>query len=606
MKLRAISNLYVVLLLSVFTTTVCSSQTLLQKNHNGLTTITFNSSKGEISIYIPAHNENEHITVSISIVADGNSRNKIKKNSNTLEQFQLTYGGIPISLQSKNYYLNTAELKNNVLSLSNEKGTFLASSKIIFPSQNKTSITTAQIPPYMTAGQSGKISTSLDGISSNTSVSINNENVAILAESETNLFFEVPSNIRGISQLQVQNDGQTIEEEVNVLALEISVERLNLMRGETTSLLIQVSGLEGLQTEVPITITNESPTNISLEGGNNQEITIQPNGDIYELSQTITATQGGSFSVSATILPSNEFNVLPNNEPLCNCIIDDYSYLISPESCEELGGHCSSSEHDMPLSNIQNLENDGTSEFTFRIKQLSIDNDIKDLEDSIDDKWEKWHRAKHLKDSLSELHIDLVTIDSVLDRIPEAYKDKLKKAIDSLVKANEQISEEVTNAALENAIADAQANLEACKNRVSQIEATQEQQEKDLESLEEEMNTLLDDLNKVLDDYCIDNSCKASFTKKADGTFSLNYDIPKETDGVTREYISEFTSAIYKITAKHRRALKTHKQTLENLEDAKEDCSELEDALRKAEDAKAKSDYKAALELKVEDECDVS
>ena len=35
------------------------------------------------------------------------------------------------------------------------------------------------------------------------------------------------------------------------------------------------------------------------------------------------------------------------------------------------------------------------------------------------------------------------------------------------------------------------------------------------------MNTLLEDLNKVLDDYCIDNSCKASLTKKSDGTFFI-------------------------------------------------------------------------------------
>ena len=59
-----------------------------------------------------------------------------------------------------------------------------------------------------------------------------------------------------------------------------------------------------------------------------------------------------------------------------------------------------------------------------------------------------------------------------LDRVPETYKDKLKKAIDSLVRANDQISEKVSNTALDKAIADAQANLDACKNRVSQIEAT--------------------------------------------------------------------------------------------------------------------------------------
>ena len=86
--------------------------------------------------------------------------------------------------------------------------------------------------------------------------------------------------------------------------------------------------------------------------------------------------------------------------------------------------------------------------------------------------------------------------------------------------------------------------------------------------------------------------------------FSFDYDIPKEADGVTREYISEFTSAIYKITSKHRRALKTHKKTLENLEDAKDDCAQLAEALSKAKDAKANADYKAAKELELEEQCE--
>ena len=111
--------------------------------------------------------------------------------------------------------------------------------------------------------------------------------------------------------------------------LKFSVERIDLSRGESTSLSLHLSGLEGMQTEVPITITNNSPSNISLEGGNNQEITIHPNGDVYDLNQTIRATQSGSFSISASILPSNETNTIPNDELLCNCVINNYSYLIS-------------------------------------------------------------------------------------------------------------------------------------------------------------------------------------------------------------------------------------------------------------------------------------
>ena len=605
MKLRAILNLYVVLLLSVFISAESYSQnTVQQKHNNGLSTITIQTAKGNISIHIPEHHNSESITGRVSVVASGNSNTRIKKNKASLEEFQLTYGGLPISLQSNSYALNTAELKNNILSLSNEKGKLLIATTITLPSKNKIALNTVRIPPYLTAGQPGRISASLDGISTNTTVAINNENVSILAESETDLFFEVPSNNRGVHQIQVENEGQTTDAEVNILVLDISAERLNLLRGETTTLSIQVSGLEDLDTEVPITITNDSPSNISLEGGNNQEITIQPNGDTYELSQTITATQGGGFSISASILPANESNVDDNDETLCNCVIDDYSYLINSEACESLGGQCMTPESEMSISIQKEWTSDPLGTFTFSLKQLSIDNDIEDLEDDIEDEWEKWDRAKHTKDSLSDLHNDLVAIDKILDRVPDAYKDALKKAVDDVANANEQISEKISDAAHDTAIANAQANLEACKKRVSELEDLVKQQEEELEALEEEINTLLKDLNEVLDDYCLDSSCLATLKTNDDGTISLDYDIPKEADEATREYIAEFTSAILKATSKHRRALKTHKQTLESLKDAKDDCAELEEALSKAKEAKAKSDYKAAKELELEEQCE--
>ena len=190
MKNRAISNIYVVILLSVFTSAVCFSQeTVLQKNYNGLSTITFNTSKGDIKIHIPEHSKNEQITGSISINADGDSRNKTNKNKASLERFQLTYGDLPISLESKIFSLNTADLKNGLLVLKNSIGKVIASSTIPFPFKNKTSIVTTQIPPYIAVGQSGRIRAKLDGLPSNTSVSINNYDAPVLAESETDLYF---------------------------------------------------------------------------------------------------------------------------------------------------------------------------------------------------------------------------------------------------------------------------------------------------------------------------------------------------------------------------------------------------------------------------------
>ena len=67
----------------------------------------------------------------------------------------------------------------------------------------------------------------------------------------------------------------------------------------------------------------------------------------------------------------------------------------------------------MLFSYDEESPNNPLDAFTFNIKQLSIDNDIEDLEDDIEDKWREWERAEHIKDSLSDLHNDLVAIDKV-------------------------------------------------------------------------------------------------------------------------------------------------------------------------------------------------
>ena len=217
-----------------------------------------------------------------------------------------------------------------------------------------------------------------------------------------------------------------------MLQLKISAGKLNLLRGKATSLSIDISGLEGLETAVPITITNNSPSNISLEEGNNQEISIQPNGNEYQLRQAVRATQGGGFSISVNIEPDTPEEELDKDDQLCNCVFEAQTALISSGACEALGGQCYAPENPILLIGTRKEAiGDAIGNYNFTFKNLlSSADDIEDLEDDILEEWEKWDRAKHAKDSLNELYNDLVTIDKILDRIPGVYKDKLKKAVD--------------------------------------------------------------------------------------------------------------------------------------------------------------------------------
>ncbi|MBV1887669.1 MAG: hypothetical protein KUG51_00095, partial [Urechidicola sp.] len=130
--------------------------------------------------------------------------------------------------------------------------------------------------------------------------------------------------------------------------------RQKLLRGETTNLSIKVSGLDGLDINVPMIITNNSTSNIVLDGGNVQELVINPSADAlsgnYSKNISIRALQRGSFSISVNVEPPIlGANSMISEELLCNCYINGQSYLISSSACEELGGHCS-----------ENIEEDST------------------------------------------------------------------------------------------------------------------------------------------------------------------------------------------------------------------------------------------------------
>jgi len=193
-------------------------------------------------------------------------------------------------------------------------------------------------------------------------------NVPILAESESGIFFTSPK-VPGKSDLQFINEGEITEAEINILVLDLSVGKTNLKHGEATTLSIDISGLEGLEENVPLDVTNNSPSNISLEGGDIQQIIINPEIDApagnYSNTILIQASQSGNFSLNVDLqtLGPEETN---SENLLCNCYINGQSYLISPEACQELGGNCNeNNEEDIS----ENLENERPPVFNFEMPE---------------------------------------------------------------------------------------------------------------------------------------------------------------------------------------------------------------------------------------------
>lgn len=346
MKILNNPKCFIFIALCAFLTLQGYSQSKVEQyNANGLSTTVFYTTSGKITVYLPEHGVNENISGTVNIEPLGSSENRRLKNSVLLKHYRLSLGGVLVSIQSNYFSLLTSSMNIEHLQLLNEQDRVLSRSVIQTMTKGLGQKVRLHIPDYMVAGEPTKITAICDGDLGNNSISINTNNTPILAESESGVYFIVPDFISGKSQVKFTNGLEILERSVNVLVLDLSIGRTDLMRGETTNLAINISGFEGLEPDVPVEITNNSTSNISLEGGNLQEFAIDPiasttSGNYFK-QLGIKALQRGGFSISVKVVPPRvqEQSIKPQSL-LCNCRLNGQSYLISQDACVELGGDC--------------------------------------------------------------------------------------------------------------------------------------------------------------------------------------------------------------------------------------------------------------------------
>ncbi|MCK5838847.1 MAG: hypothetical protein KAG99_03315, partial [Bacteroidales bacterium] len=164
-----------------------------------------------------------------------------------------------------------------------------------------------KIPDYIRAGDPAVITGVFDGDFSTSGIKINGVEPKILAESPVGVFFETPVNIDGLVDIELTEGEFTVESQTNVVDLELLADRLTLTSGGQATVTITVTGLNDLNTPVPVEITNLTPTNINMQGGDNQRILIDPEDvaadGTYTREVEVTAIQAGGFSVLVNIKP---------------------------------------------------------------------------------------------------------------------------------------------------------------------------------------------------------------------------------------------------------------------------------------------------------------
>jgi len=278
----------------------------------GLDTTIFSTPRGKIRVNLP-NDMAAGDTISGTVVAEpeGKNQNDRAQNEGELNGYVVELEKQQSSSIQRNITLAipVAITTSTYMILKDKKGKEVA----------RTPVPVARTTPPVeefdlpTTGQQGRpveVRGPLDGDSATTRISVGGNDLEILAESPRQVVARNPSGQPvGPSEIEVREKDQVVGGEFRTLGIQLSAPKLNLLRGEQTTLTVTVTGLEGLKESVPLELENKSSNVIQMSGGEVQRLTInssQVQGGSYTTERPLTGVQPGAFSITGTVISSRQ------------------------------------------------------------------------------------------------------------------------------------------------------------------------------------------------------------------------------------------------------------------------------------------------------------
>lgn len=158
-----------------------------------------------------------------------------------------------------------------------------------------------------TDGQGGhdvKVEGPFNGNMKDTEVRIGGQPATMIAESPRSCVFKSPELNVGLTEISIKEDNVETKGTYRNLGVRLTAPKTALLKGEKTTVTIEVSGLEGIQKDVPLRL--QSTGVVNMEGGNFQNLRIRPSevkpGGIYTTTRRVTGQQAGGFNITATVI----------------------------------------------------------------------------------------------------------------------------------------------------------------------------------------------------------------------------------------------------------------------------------------------------------------
>lgn len=320
-------NLISFLFVFLFAIPVITAQppTIDQTTDNNLQTVNVSFPSGNLIVYLPKKmHAGDRISGTVMAEPSGKKEKEAVKNGTYLQ-------GCVVAVKNK----SDQRSKNGILTfltpLATSALTFLVTGPDgknlgefnvpvdVAPRRPATVPQDFNIPSLGQGGDPMFLAGPSDGVLENTFIRFGTTSATPLAESPDGIIVQAPTGIAGQQSVLIRDSDIETYGETRIVDVQLGATHLNLMQGQSTDLSLTVSGLTGILEPVNVQLTNGTPGNIRLSGGDFQCIEIHPamvgaDGS-YRLADVITSRHTGSFSVAATVMLPLDDLLIKEDDP---------------------------------------------------------------------------------------------------------------------------------------------------------------------------------------------------------------------------------------------------------------------------------------------------
>lgn len=165
---------------------------------------------------------------------------------------------------------NTA--KPSKTSIPSKSGSIASATPTKSPSPAQSCI----LPRVGQCGHPLKITTPGNGYANNCGVTVGGKAAPILAASPRSVVAKSPGTVVGATNITFTKGNQVATGKFNNIAVKLSCTNTVVQKGETATVTVKVTGLTGLTQPVKVILENHTPNTVTMAGGNQQTIVINP------------------------------------------------------------------------------------------------------------------------------------------------------------------------------------------------------------------------------------------------------------------------------------------------------------------------------------------